>query len=155
MTKPDAKSETIAILDFGSQYAQLIARRVRENGVYSVLVRPDVPPDELRQMNLKGLIFTGGPAGVYERDAPKCRPEILELPVPILGICYGMQVAAQLLGAEVKPGGSGEVEFQVPVSVFGGRRGLPGVGRQWRDGLCIQGAGLIAGVGPLGVHQLQ
>jgi len=108
MTEPDAKSETIAILDFGSQYAQLIARRVRENGVYSVLVRPDVTPDELRQMDLKGLIFTGGPAGVYERDAPKCRPEILELGVPILGICYGMQVAAQLLGAEVTPGGSGE-----------------------------------------------
>jgi len=102
------KSETIVILDFGSQYAQLIARRIRDNGVYSVLARPDVTVDELKDVNLKGLIFTGGPSSVYEEGAPRCLPEILELGVPILGICYGMQLAAEILGADVKPAESRE-----------------------------------------------
>ena len=96
-----AQSETVVILDFGSQYAQLIARRVRENGVYSVLARPDVTLDELRKLNPKGLIFTGGPSSVYDRGAPRCGEEVFQLDVPILGICYGMQVACQMLGAEV------------------------------------------------------
>ncbi len=95
------QSETIVILDFGSQYAQLIARRVRENGVYSLLAHPDVSADELAKLNLKGLIFTGGPSSVYEDGAPRCRPEILELGVPVLGICYGMQLASQMLGADI------------------------------------------------------
>ena len=77
-TRP-GQSETIVILDFGSQYAQLIARRVRENGVYSVLARPDVTVQELRGLNPKGLIFTGGPASVYEKGAPRCRPEVLDI----------------------------------------------------------------------------
>jgi len=101
MTRPAGQSETIVILDFGSQYAQLIARRVRENGVYSVLARPDVSAEEIRGLNPKGLIFTGGPSSVYEEGAPRCRPEMLELGLPILGICYGMQIACQLLGAEI------------------------------------------------------
>jgi GMP synthase (glutamine-hydrolysing) len=101
MTRSDSQAEAIVILDFGSQYAQLIARRVRENGVYSVLARPDISLDELRELNPKGLIFTGGPASVYWDDAPKCRPEIFDLDVPILGICYGMQVACHFLGADV------------------------------------------------------
>ncbi len=95
------QSETIVILDFGSQYAQLIARRVRDHGVYSVLARPDVMADELRAMHPKGLIFTGGPASVYETNAPRCRDELLTLDVPILGICYGMQVACQMLGGQI------------------------------------------------------
>ena len=103
-----AQSETIVILDFGSQYAQLIARRVRENGVYSVLAHPRVTADEIRALNPKGLIFTGGPASVYEDGAPRCREELLELGLPVLGICYGMQIACQLLGAEVRPGESRE-----------------------------------------------
>ena len=97
------QSETIVILDFGSQYAQLIARRVREGGVYSVLVRPDVSVEQVRQLRPKGLIFSGGPASVYESGAPRCRPELLELGVPILGICYGMQIGAEMLGAEIRP----------------------------------------------------
>ncbi len=97
------QSETIVVIDFGSQYAQLIARRVREKGVYSLLARPDVPPDELRKLNARGLIFTGGPASVYEPNAPRCQEALLELDVPILGICYGMQLACQMLGAEIKP----------------------------------------------------
>ncbi len=108
MTTPSGQSESIVILDFGSQYAQLIARRVRENGVYSVLARPEVTADEVRQLNCKGLIFTGGPASVYEDGAPRCLPEMLELGVPILGICYGMQIACQMLGADVKPSASRE-----------------------------------------------
>jgi GMP synthase (glutamine-hydrolysing) len=103
-----AQSETILILDFGSQYAQLIARRVREHGVYSLLVRPDISPEEVRKLNPKGLIFTGGPASVYEKGAPRCRPELLGLGLPVLGICYGMQIACQELGADVQPGHSRE-----------------------------------------------
>lgn len=93
--------ETIAILDFGSQYCQLIARRVRENRVYSIVCPPDISPEKLREFNLKGLIFSGGPASVYEPDAPACDPALLELGVPVLGICYGMQISSKLLGAHV------------------------------------------------------
>jgi len=111
MTSQDSttrKSETVVVLDFGSQYAQLIARRIRENGVYSVLARPDVTVDELKGLDLKGMIFTGGPSSVYDEGAPRCRPELLDLGVPILGICYGMQIATQLMGADVKPASSRE-----------------------------------------------
>ena len=96
-----SSEETIAILDFGSQYGQLIARRVREHHVYSELCRHDITCDELKKMNLKGLILSGGPASVYADNAPQCDPGILELGVPVLGICYGMQIACQLLGAKV------------------------------------------------------
>jgi GMP synthase (glutamine-hydrolysing) len=108
MDAPAAQSETIVIVDFGSQYAQLIARRVRESGVFSVLVRPDADADALRQLNCRGLIFTGGPASVYDPSAPQARPELLEVGVPVLGICYGMQVGCQALGAEVRPAPSRE-----------------------------------------------
>ncbi len=93
--------ETIAILDFGSQYSQLIARRVRENRVFSVVCGPDVSVEQLRELNVKGLIFTGGPASVYDDDAPRCDAEILQMGVPVLGICYGMQVSCLLLGSKV------------------------------------------------------
>jgi len=98
-----AQQEVIPILDFGAQYVQLIARRVREAGVYSVLVRPDISVAELRKLNPKGLILSGGPASVYEDGAPKCDPELFSLGVPVLGICYGMQIGSQLLGADVRP----------------------------------------------------
>ena len=94
-------NQTIAILDFGSQYSQLIARRVRENRVFSRLVPPTISPGELRAMNAAGLIFSGGPASVYEQEAPQCDPALLEMGLPVLGICYGMQVSCRLLGAEV------------------------------------------------------
>jgi GMP synthase (glutamine-hydrolysing) len=97
------QKEVIPILDFGSQYAQLIARRVREKGVYSELVRPDIPVAKLREMNPKGLILSGGPSSVYEPGAPRCDPAIFDLNVPVLGICYGMQIGSQILGAEVRP----------------------------------------------------
>jgi GMP synthase (glutamine-hydrolysing) len=95
--------EVIPILDFGSQYAQLIARRVREQGVYSELVRPDISVEDLRKLNPRGLILSGGPSSVYEKDAPRCDPRLFELGVPVLGICYGMQLGVQLLGGDVKP----------------------------------------------------
>ena len=103
-----ALQEVVPILDFGSQYAQLIARRVREKGVFSELVRPDISLDQLRAMNLKGIILSGGPNSVYEPNAPRCDPKLFDLGVPVLGICYGMQLAAQLLGGDVKPARSRE-----------------------------------------------
>src|SRR5947199_237163 len=84
--------EVIPILDFGAQYAQLIARRVRECGVFSELVRPDISIEQLKKMNPNGLILSGGPSSVYEPNAPKCDPHIFELGVPVLGICYGVQL---------------------------------------------------------------
>ncbi len=93
---------TIAILDFGGQYVQLIARRVRENHVHSVIVPPDVDVDKLRSLGAVGLIFSGGPASVYDSDAPRCKPEILELDLPVLGICYGMNLGCQMLGGDVQ-----------------------------------------------------
>jgi len=95
--------QVIPILDFGSQYAQLIARRVREQGVYSELVRPDISFDELKRLDPKGLILSGGPSSVYDPGAPRSDPRIFDLGVPVLGICYGMQLGAQLLGGQVKP----------------------------------------------------
>lgn len=93
--------ETIAILDFGSQYGQLIARRIREHHVHSELCRHDITFQELKDKPLKGLILSGGPASVYDRDSLRCDKRIFELGVPVLGICYGMQIGCELLGAKV------------------------------------------------------
>lgn len=94
-------TETIAILDFGSQYTQLIARRVRENHVHSVLLDPQVTLDELRDLNVRGIILSGGPGSTYQEQAPRCRSEIIQAGIPMLGICYGMQLACQELGGNV------------------------------------------------------
>ena len=93
--------ELILILDFGGQYNQLIARRVRECNVYSEVVPYDINIEQIKEKNPKGIIFTGGPASVYGEDAPKCDKEIFNLGIPILGICYGMQLMTQILGGEV------------------------------------------------------
>lgn len=95
--------EVVPILDFGSQTAQLIARRVREAGAFSLLVSPDTPAQDLARLKPKGIIFSGGPASVYTDAAPRCDPEILQLGVPVLGICYGMQLASLQLGCTVEP----------------------------------------------------
>ena len=95
--------ETVAVLDFGSQYSQLIARRVRENHVHSVLCGPKVTVEQLRELNAVGLIFSGGPGNVYAAGAPRCDPALLETGLPVLGICYGMQLACSMLGGLVEP----------------------------------------------------
>jgi GMP synthase (glutamine-hydrolysing) len=100
--------QCVPILDFGSQYVQLIARRVREAGVFSLLVAPTITLDELRAMKPVGIVLSGGPASVYEPGAPTCDPRLFELGVPVLGICYGMQLGAHLLGAKVLPAASRE-----------------------------------------------
>ena len=99
---------TVAILDLGAQYAQLIARRVREHHVHSVVVGPEVTTARLRELNTVGLILSGGPESVYDPNAPKCRAEVLNMGLPVLGICYGMQLACQMLGGNVQPGESRE-----------------------------------------------
>jgi GMP synthase (glutamine-hydrolysing) len=93
--------DTILVIDFGSQYAQLIARRVREAGAFSLLVGPTESLAQLRARKPKGIILSGGPASVTEASAPTCDPELFTLGVPVLGICYGMQLACQLLGGTV------------------------------------------------------
>lgn len=94
-------NELILILDFYGQYNQLIARRVRECNVYSEIVPYDISLDKIKEKNPKGIIFTGGPASVYAEDAPHCDSGIFELGIPILGICYGMQLMTQTLGGTV------------------------------------------------------
>ena len=94
----------IAILDFGSQYTQLIARRIREQQVYSEIVRYDITADQLRERHPAGIILSGGPNSVFEGDTPQCDPAIFNLGIPVLGICYGMQLTAQTFGGTVKPG---------------------------------------------------
>ena len=96
------EAEKILILDFGGQYNQLIARRVRECSVYCEMVPYYTDMEAIRAMKLKGIIFTGGPASVYGEDAPTLSPEIFQLGVPILGICYGAQLMTHLLGGSVE-----------------------------------------------------
>jgi GMP synthase (glutamine-hydrolysing) len=98
-----ATFEKIVILDFGSQYTQLIARRVRETGVYCEIHPFNLSTEQVRSLSPKGIILSGGPASVYEKDAPHCEKGILELGIPVLGICYGVQLISYFLGGEVAP----------------------------------------------------
>ena len=91
----------ILILDFGSQYTQVIARRIRECQVYSEIIRFDTPAAEIAAMQPKGLILSGGPASVYDKGAPQVDPGIFSLGVPILGICYGLMLMAHHLDGRV------------------------------------------------------
>jgi GMP synthase (glutamine-hydrolysing) len=102
------ESERVLIFDFGAQYAQLIARRVREQNVFCQLVRHDLSVERVAELKPRGLIFSGGPASVYDKGAPHCDPKLFDLGIPVLGICYGMQLACQALGGEVKPAPSRE-----------------------------------------------
>ena len=100
--------EVIVILDFGSQTAQLIARRVREAGAFSLLVSPQVTAEQIAALKPKGIILSGGPASVYEAGSPRCDRKILDLGIPVLGICYGMQLACQMLEFRVEKAESRE-----------------------------------------------
>ncbi len=103
-----ANEDRVLVLDFGSQTAQLIARRVREQHVFCQLVRHDLTADRIRELNPKGLILSGGPASVYGEGSPQVDPEIFELGIPVLGICYGMQLACRSQGSDVAAGESRE-----------------------------------------------
>ena len=119
------EKELILILDFYGQYNQLIARRVRECNVYSEIVPFNTSLEKIKEKNPKGIIFTGGPASVYAENAPKCNPEIFNLGIPILGICYGMQLMTHVLGGRVKRAdkreyGNTNVNFEGDSKLFEG-----------------------------------
>jgi GMP synthase (glutamine-hydrolysing) len=99
---PTIASERVLVLDFGSQYAQLIARRVREQHVYGEIVRHNIAAARVREIAPRGIILSGGPASVYAEGAPQCDPAIFELGIPVLGICYGMQLMCHASGGSVE-----------------------------------------------------
>jgi GMP synthase (glutamine-hydrolysing) len=120
-------TSTIVILDFGSQYTQLIARRVREFNVFSVVLPCTAPFDQVRALKPLGVILSGGPSSVYDADAPAADPAVLTLGVPVLGICYGLQFIVHHLGGTVAPApareyGHAQVEVIAETPLF---HGLP------------------------------
>jgi len=124
-----SKYDTILVLDFGGQYCHLIGRRIREHGVYSEIVPHDISPEEVKALNekfnVKGLIFSGGPSSVYDANAPRLHQRILEVNLPILGLCYGHQLLAQITGSKVEPAackeyGIAQVAIDKPVGVLEG-----------------------------------
>ena len=115
----------VLVLDFGGQYNQLIARRVRECGVYCEVYPYNTSIEKIKALNPVGIIFTGGPNSVYETNAPKCDPEIFELNVPILGICYGIHMMAYSLGGKVASSdnreyGKTETALNISSALFSG-----------------------------------
>jgi GMP synthase (glutamine-hydrolysing) len=122
---PLPETERILVFDFGAQYAQLIARRVREQNVFCQLVRHDLTAERVRELRPSGMIFSGGPASVYEPGAPHCDPGLFDLGIPVLGICYGMQLACHYLGGKVLPSthrefGRANCRIQESNGLFGG-----------------------------------
>ena len=124
----------IVVLDFGGQYTQLIARRVREQQVFSAILPCTTSVEEIRKLEPAGLILSGGPSSVYDKDAPKCDPAVLRMGVPVLGICYGMQWIAKELGGKVEPAarreyGPAQLTLEKAESEILG--GLPGTLKIW------------------------
>src|SRR4029450_10480306 len=119
--------ETVLILDFGSQYTQLIGRRMRAANVYSEIVPFNTSLDVIRDHQPKGIILSGGPDSVYEAGAPACDPRLFEMGIPILGVCYGMQLMAKELGGRVEPSthreyGSREIQTTGTSSLLNGMK---------------------------------
>jgi GMP synthase (glutamine-hydrolysing) len=134
----DPHSQKILILDFGAQYTQLIARRVREAGVYSELYPYDMPIEEIRRFAPRGIILSGGPESVTLQDTPRAHPDIFQLGVPILGICYGMQTMAAQLGGAVETSDKREFGY-ARVRARGHSQLLTGI----QDSLNAEGHGLL------------
>ncbi len=131
-------NEWIAIIDFGSQYSALIARRLRELGVYSELFPHTTTHHDLKRDHLKGIILSGGPRSIYEPGAPRVDASLLEAGVPVLGICYGMQSLANMLGGRVEMAAAreyGHARVKVPTENPLVAAGYPaGVDVAWRPG---------------------
>jgi GMP synthase (glutamine-hydrolysing) len=136
-TKPKSELGGVVVLDFGGQYTQLIARRIREQQVFSAIVPCTASLEEIRSYEPAGIILSGGPSSVYDKDAPKCDPAVLGAGIPVLGICYGMQWIAKTLGGKVEPAGRreyGRADFACdPVENGELFRGLPGKLRIWNS----------------------
>ncbi len=121
-----SKPDTIVVLDFGGQYCHLIARRVRQLGVYSEILPSNTPSSEIHdRIEIKGVILSGGPSSVYEKDAPQFNPSILDLDLPVLGLCYGHQLIANIDGGDVRAGDKMEygityVTVVKPISILQG-----------------------------------
>src|ERR1043166_3624897 len=107
-SKPKSELGGIVVLDFGGQYTQLIARRIREQQVFSAIVPCTASLDEIRAYEPAGIILSGAPSSVVDEDAPKCDPAVLSAGIPVLGICYGMQWITRILGGKVEPAGRRE-----------------------------------------------
>jgi GMP synthase (glutamine-hydrolysing) len=129
-------NEQIVILDFGSQYTQVIARRIRECNVYSIILPYDTPIAGIKKLKPSGLILSGGPCSVYDRKAPKPDRAIFDLGVPILGICSGVQLLAHYLGGKVERGqkrefGKGTLTVHDPTCAL--LEGLPVKSQVWNS----------------------
>src|SRR5258708_28489535 len=101
--RPNSERGGGVVLDFGGQYTQLIARRIREQKVFSAILPCTTSVEEIHKYEPSGIILSGGPSSVYDPDAPKCSPAVLSQGIPVLGICYGMQWITHTLGGNVEP----------------------------------------------------
>jgi GMP synthase (glutamine-hydrolysing) len=148
--RSEPATEEVLVLDFGGQYSQLIARRIRECGVFAELLPHDIELERIRERRPAGLVLSGGPASVYSEGAPRLRPELLDLGVPVLGICYGMQAMVQTLGGRVEGADAGEFgRTELTLAGDGGRllAGLPAEQQCWmshRDSVFEPPAGFDA-----------
>ena len=127
------EAQSIVVLDFGAQYSQLIARRIREQNVFSVVLPCTAPIDEIRSYAPAGIILSGGPSSVYDQDAPAADPRVFSLGLPVLGICYGLQLMTHVLGGKVRPAGKREYGHAT-VEILDGSRlftGLPKLLSVW------------------------
>jgi GMP synthase (glutamine-hydrolysing) len=135
--KPKSELGGVVVLDFGGQYTQLIARRIREQQVFSAILPCSASVEEILADKPAGIVLSGGPSSVYDADAPKCDPAVLSLGVPVLGICYGMQWIAKTMGGKVEPAGRREYGRAEFCAEAGGTaelfEGLPGKLRIWNS----------------------